>query len=805
MLLNVFVGKVRYFFPARAVVPTAALIVMLVGLFVMVGWTIQSQLMISILPSFPAMVFNTALGFFLCAVSLLFTQINKSSYSLFPAVFASLIGLSTLIMYIFKVDLGIDELVFEDFIKSNSDYPGRMSISTALCFVLTSFCLVFPPLFKRFFLTSVFAETLCTFNILISFAALMDHLGLINAGYSWFLWESMAIHTSLSFIILNGAILVKTWAARDRNVSPFYMTFPSVFLVSAFVFDAYTPLGVAAGIAYIPFVLCAFWRPNLIAPFIFALIASVFIVCEFYASFHVDVPMLKVLINRIGVIVGIWIIAVLIYIVKLRERAVLYSAESLNAILNNTVDGIISIDAQGSIETFNKACEKIFGYSAHEVIGQNVKILMPEPYHGEHDGYLKNYHGTGVKKIIGIDREVQGKRKSGEVFPIDLSVSEVSVHGRKLYSGIVRDITERKKFEKELESRAEILEASLNEIYVFDAKSWKFIQVNRGARENLGYSMQELSEMTPLDIKPDYTAKGFEKIVAPLMKGKEQNIVFETIHKRKNGALYNVEIHLQLAQYQSKKVFVAIILDITERKKAENEIMRSNEELERFAYIASHDLQEPLRMVNSFTELLRQDYGEKMDDQAKEYMHFITDASGRMQLLVADLLEYSRVGIEDSGFLEFSASKQVRHAIDNLKEAIEETQAQITVDEMPDVYANPVRFSRLIQNLIGNAIKYRSPDRVPEIHVGVEEQSKVWKFSVHDNGIGIREEYLEQIFVIFKRLHNKSEYSGTGIGLAVCEKIVESFGGQLWVVSKFGEGSVFYFTLPKYEKTGEIL
>lgn len=242
--------------------------------------------------------------------------------------------------------------------------------------------------------------------------------------------------------------------------------------------------------------------------------------------------------------------------------------------------------------------------------------------------------------------------------------------------------------------------------------------------------------------------------------------------------------------------------DITDQKHAEEELLRSNEELERFAYIASHDLQEPLRMVSNFTGLLNEEYGAKLDKQGRQYMNFVIEASNRMHELISDLLEYSRVGQEDTGFETFNSQESIDNAINNLGEAIEETGAMIKIDKMPIVHANPLRFSRLIQNLLGNSIKYRAKHRKLKIHIGVKDLNDEWLFFIKDNGIGIKEKYIKQIFIIFKRLHNKSAYTGTGIGLAVCNKIVDSFGGQLWAESNFGKGSIFYFTVPKHEEKG---
>ena len=347
----------------------------------------------------------------------------------------------------------------------------------------------------------------------------------------------------------------------------------------------------------------------------------------------------------------------------------------LQAILDNTVDGLITINSQGVVLHYNAACEAIFGYPAQDVVGQNIKMLMPSSDRLKHDGYLKNYHETGERKIIGIGREVYGRRKDGSQFPLELSVSEVHVNQQILFSGIVRDITV--------------------------------------------------------------------------------------------------------------------------RRAAEDEILRSNQELERFAYVASHDLQEPLRMLSNFSKLLSEECNGELSKEAKEYLVYMSSAVDRMQSLVCDLLEYSKIDRGNLDLVPVDTMQHTQMALDNLGQAIKESGAEITMDDLPTVYANPVRFLRLMQNLIGNAIKYRAEDRVCKIRVHVDSAPGHWTFSVQDNGIGIKDDYLKSIFLIFKRLHGKTEYPGTGLGLAISKKIVESFGGEIWAESRSGTGTTFYFTIPK--------
>jgi len=226
------------------------------------------------------------------------------------------------------------------------------------------------------------------------------------------------------------------------------------------------------------------------------------------------------------------------------------------------------------------------------------------------------------------------------------------------------------------------------------------------------------------------------------------------------------------------------------------ELARSNAELEQFAYVASHDLQEPLRMVASYAQLLGRRYEAKLDGDAREFMAYIVDGASRMKQLIEDLLAYSRVGTKGAEFKRVNAEDALKRALFNLRVAIQEAGAVVTNDPLPALSGDEVQLGQLLQNLMSNALKFRS-DSVPRIHIGVTESAKEYTFEVRDNGIGIEPQYYERIFMVFQRLHNKGEYPGTGIGLAICKKVVERHGGRIWVESRPGAGSSFYFTLPK--------
>ena len=251
--------------------------------------------------------------------------------------------------------------------------------------------------------------------------------------------------------------------------------------------------------------------------------------------------------------------------------------------------------------------------------------------------------------------------------------------------------------------------------------------------------------------------------------------------------------------------------DITRRRQSESalrqahdlleararELTRSNEELQQFAYVASHDLQEPLRMVSSYTQLLERRYGEQLEGDAKEFMHFIVDGAARMKQLIEDLLEYSRVGTRGREFETTESSAALAKALQNLRGAQQEAGAKVTHGDLPRVLADPNQLVQLFQNLIGNAMKFRRPDEPPRIRVDCEVREEAWVFTVKDNGIGLDTQYADRIFMMFQRLHAKGEYPGTGIGLAICKKIVDRHGGRIWVDSQPGQGCTFGFTISR--------
>jgi PAS domain S-box-containing protein len=332
----------------------------------------------------------------------------------------------------------------------------------------------------------------------------------------------------------------------------------------------------------------------------------------------------------------------------------------------------------------------------------------------------------------------------------------------------------------------------------------EIVLVNVQTEKQFGYSRDELIGRKVTDIIPIGFA---ERLVADKLRSPEEALAqvigtgIELIALRRDGGEFPIEIMLSPLESADGILVTAAIRDIAVRKAAEAdltdkiaELKRSNEELSQFAYIASHDLQEPLRMVSSYTQLLAQRYAGKLDDDADEFIAFAVDGATRMQRLIQDLLAYSRVGTNGMNVTHVSSENALAMARVNLGSAIADSRASVTNDPLPIVRADEIQLVQLFQNLVGNAIKYRTAN-APMVHVSAVEQRGRWQFSVKDNGLGIEEQYYDRIFGMFQRLHNRREFSGTGIGLAICRKFVELNGGEISVTSEPDQGSTFRFTL----------
>jgi PAS domain S-box-containing protein len=482
------------------------------------------------------------------------------------------------------------------------------------------------------------------------------------------------------------------------------------------------------------------------------------------------------------------------------SRDLIESKESVakyRGLLEAAPDAMVVVNQEGAIVLSNARAEKQFGFGHDELVGQDVKKIIPE-------GFAERLIADGLRspedalaQQMGTGIELVGRRQDGSDFPIEIMLSPLRSAEGILVTAAIRDISVRKAAEKHLaqmEGRYRgLLEAAPDAMAMVNQEG-VIVLLNLEAESQFGYRRDELLGQKVESIIP----QGF-----PALRIAGESRTVELAGRRHDGSEFPLEVIVGLMESaEGLLLTTAAIRDITKRKLAEahllqkvEELNRSNDELAQFAYIASHDLQEPLRMVASYTQLLARRYKGKLGADADEFIAFAVDGANRMQRLIQDLLAYSRVGTKGNELHDSSSEEALEHALVNLQGAIEDSGAQVTHDALPTVVADEMQLTQLFQNLVSNAIKYQGPG-VPRVHISVARgMAKKWMFSVKDNGLGIDSQYFDKIFGMFQRLHKREEFAGTGIGLAICKKIVERHGGVISVDSELGHGSTFRFAL----------
>jgi PAS domain S-box-containing protein len=503
------------------------------------------------------------------------------------------------------------------------------------------------------------------------------------------------------------------------------------------------------------------------------------------------------------------------------ERAALHEAlEALResearfrAVIDSANEGILVYDDALRVTAVNAAAERIIGLPGAEMIGKpGFTSLLPCV---RDDGTPLAPEDRPTRLTVRSGKPLTGQvlgilRPDKSITWLDVNTGFLQRPGESEFYGIVStisDVTARRNAERALRDSEERFRQTfqLAASGICEVVDGRFVRANNSLCEILGYSAEELLGKSVKEVSHPEDRDVTDAERARIRRGEIESARFEKRYVRKDGQVVWCEIAIALVRAPdgTPQYEIAVFDDITERKRAEDalreaheELKRSNAELEQFAYVASHDLQEPLRMVSSYTQLLMRRYGERLDGDAKEFTAYIVDGATRMKQLIEDLLAYSRVGTKGKEFKPVPVESALRRAIVNLRTAIEECGASITYDTLPVVRGDDVQLAQLFQNLLGNALKFRSAS-VPRIHVSSVAKQDEHEIVVADNGIGIEAQYFERIFMVFQRLHNKGEYPGTGIGLAICKKVVERHGGRIWVESRPGEGSAFHFTLPK--------
>jgi len=505
------------------------------------------------------------------------------------------------------------------------------------------------------------------------------------------------------------------------------------------------------------------------------------------------------------------------------EKHLVQMESRYRGLLEAAPDAMVVVNQRGEIVLVNVQAEKQFGYRRDELLSQKVKNIIPQGFAERLIADATRSTAEALAQQMGMGIELSGRRKDGSEFPIEIMLSPLQSAEGILVTAAIRDISVRQAAEKHLvqmESRYRgLLEAAPDAMVVVNQRG-EIVLVNVQAEKQFGYRRDELVGQKVKNIIP----QGFaERLVADASRSvadalaQQIGMGIELSGRRKDGGEFPIEIMLSPLESADGILVTAAIRNISARKKSEednaelerrveertkqlgvaNQVLeQSNVELKQFAYVASHDLQSPLRSISGFVQLLQLEYEGKLDKQAQDWIRRTVQSIEQMQTLIRDLLSYSRVDARSRPFTQIPFLDIVNDALTLLDSSIHDSGAQVTWGPLPEIMGDRSQLVQLVQNLIGNGLTYRG-DQPPRIHVSVERRGTEWIFSVRDNGIGIDPKYREQIFEIFKRLHDQKEYPGTGIGLAVCRRVVNRHGGKIWVESELGHGSTFRFTIPE--------
>ena len=485
------------------------------------------------------------------------------------------------------------------------------------------------------------------------------------------------------------------------------------------------------------------------------------------------------------------------------EERVTIESEHLAAIVRSSDDAILSKDRNAIITSWNEAAERLYGYTADEVVGQSVAVLIPPERQGEELEI--------VARIVAGERiehyETVRVRKDGTRVAVSLAASPVH-DARGEIVGVstqARDISSMRMAQDRM---TEAFEGAPVGIAVFSVEPGAFgrlHQVNAEMSRLLGYTREELEAVAPGELTHPDDADRERILVEELATGRRSSYGIEKRSRHKDGRWIWVWLTVSLLDTEDPpRSAVAHMLDISERKSAEAELEvaranleRSNAELDQFAYVASHDLKEPLILLSAYARMLGERHGDALDEEGRTFLGHVRDEAGRMKAMIDDLLDYSRLQTSVEETCTVDLAEALDTALKTLAPRIQESQARVDVEgPLPSVEGSPAQFERLFRNLISNALKFRS-DEPPLVTVSAERADGKWVVSVRDNGIGIDPAKAGRIFEVFHRLHSQEQYAGTGMGLAISKRIAERHGGWIWVEPAEGGGSVLKFALPE--------
>jgi PAS domain S-box-containing protein len=504
---------------------------------------------------------------------------------------------------------------------------------------------------------------------------------------------------------------------------------------------------------------------------------------------------------------------------KQAEEKMRRSQQQLAGIIASAMDAIITVDAKQGIVLFNNAAERMFLFPAEDAIGQPLERFIPERFRAAHKGHVEHFGKTHVtRRSMGALGALFGLRADGEEFPIEASISQIETDSRKLYTVILRDISERKRADEALKEQARILD--LAPVLIRDLNG-RILFWNTGSEQMYGWTAEEALERIAHTLLQTEFPRAFEEIKARLLA--HGHWEGELVHTRKDGQRLVIASHWVLHRDDEgkPKAVLEVNNDITERKQAEYEIRRLNEELEQrvadrtaqlqaankeleaFSYSVSHDLRAPLRHINGFSQALLEDYADRLDAGGKKYLREVRNASQEMAQLIDDVLQLARVTRTEMRQEEVSLSDLARSVILDLQKSNAGRNVSVSIESELMTRGDKRLLRIVLVNLLGNAWKFSSNQERAEITFGSQKQKGETSFFVRDNGAGFEMAYANKLFGAFQRLDNSNQFEGTGIGLATVQRIINRHGGRVWASGALNEGATFYFTLTDSKETGD--
>lgn len=797
---------------SRNIKPTlfTAICSVLLGTSVIIGWYINSPALIQVLPQFAPMQFNTALCFLLSGLAIIAVVKNSKKLSQAGGVLVALIGSITLLQYIFSIDLALDQLFMDAYITVKTSHPGRMAPNTALCFILTGAAIILLSSSKENQRTLAAIETIALLILALSAMALAGYIIGEEKGYAWGTLTRMALHTTSGFIILGLGILNAIWNQRAKKIASLPLWLPGLLCFIILIIDMYHPAGVAIGIAYVPLVFFSlfFYRKEM--SYVFAGLATLLVILGYMASPEIGVPNESVILNRSLSIMAIWFTAVMVYLQKHTQEKLFKSEEALTLGWRGTGDGMWDWDVATNTVTFSERFKSLLGYQPDEIPHQFEE--WASRLHADDKDNTLAVLDQHLKQNGAYDVEYRLITKSGQWrwFRARGQASWDDNGNPTRVAGSLSDITERKEIELQLQLLQSAVE-QLKDVVVIteaDPDNPVIVFVNRASYDVCGYTSEEMLGRTPSFLQGEKTDRVQLDAIRDALRN-NQPFYTELLNYSKDGREYWIDINIvPVTDKQGNTThYAAIERDITENKAAELErskliaaLEKSNRELDDFAYVASHDLKAPLRVIENVSHWLEEDLAEKLDKDSKENLLLLRSRIHRMDKLLDDLLEYSRVGRKvDNDFEDFiSGDKMINDIIlllampDGFNIKTSKAFKQLEFNRMP--------LQQILLNLISNAIKHRVKD-TGLIEVNVKEKKTQYLISVKDDGSGIDPIYHERIFKMFQTLQPRDRVEGSGMGLAIVRKHIELLGGSISIESSVGEGCTFIFTWPKQQKT----